>query len=168
MDTWERRPASRVIRVFVSSTFSDFKAERNALQRLVFPRLHGWCEQRGWRFQAIDLRWGVSTDAAMAHGAMRICRAEIERCQRVTPRPNFIVLLGDRYGWRPLPDEIAASEFDRVLSRLAAPERALAAEWYRLDGNAVPLDPGRSRGRGRVHPSTSSRPVRRRGLDAGR
>ena len=141
MDTWERRQASRVIRVFISSTFSDFKAERNALQRLVFPRLHGWCEQRGWRFQAIDLRWGVSTDAAMAHGAMRICRAEIERCQRVTPRPNFIVLLGDRYGWRPLPDEIAASEFDRVLSRLAAPERALAAEWYRLDGNAVPLDP---------------------------
>jgi len=32
---------------------------------------------------------------------MRICRAEIARCQVVTPRPNFVVLLRDRHGWRP-------------------------------------------------------------------
>jgi len=31
--------ASRTFRVFVSSTFSDLKAERNALQERVFPRL---------------------------------------------------------------------------------------------------------------------------------
>ena len=31
--------ASRTFRVFVSPTFSDLKAERNALQERVFPRL---------------------------------------------------------------------------------------------------------------------------------
>jgi hypothetical protein len=30
---------SRVFRIFVSSTFSDLKAERDALQQYVFPRL---------------------------------------------------------------------------------------------------------------------------------
>ena len=31
--------SSRTFRIFVSSTFSDLKAERNALQEKVFPRL---------------------------------------------------------------------------------------------------------------------------------
>jgi hypothetical protein len=51
---------SRTFRIFVSSTFSDLKEERNALQKYVFPRLRELCMQHGCRFQAIDLRWGVS------------------------------------------------------------------------------------------------------------
>jgi NACHT domain- and WD repeat-containing protein len=47
----------------VSSTFSDLKAERDALQRDVFPRLRELCQKHGCRFQAIDLRWGVSEEA---------------------------------------------------------------------------------------------------------
>ena len=34
-----------VIRIFVSSTFSDLKHERNALQAQVFPRLELLCAQ---------------------------------------------------------------------------------------------------------------------------
>jgi hypothetical protein len=95
--------ASRTFRIFVSSTFSDLKEERNALQKNVFPRLRELCARHGCRFQAIDLRWGIREEAALDQQTMRICLEEIARCQRVTPRPNFIVLLGDRYGWRPLP-----------------------------------------------------------------
>ena len=43
-------------RVFVSSTFSDLVVERNSLQEKVFPRLREYCQQRGARFQAIDLQ----------------------------------------------------------------------------------------------------------------
>jgi hypothetical protein len=42
--------ASRTFRIFVSSTFSDMKAERNALQEHVFPRLRELCMQHGTRF----------------------------------------------------------------------------------------------------------------------
>src|SRR6266508_2040440 len=94
---------NRTFRIFVSSTFSDLKEERNALQREVFPKLRELCLQHGCRFQAIDLRWGVSEEAGRDQRTMQICIDEIARCQRTTPRPNFIVLLGERYGWRPLP-----------------------------------------------------------------
>jgi myo-inositol catabolism protein IolC len=91
-------------RVFVSSTFQDFRAERDALQAKVWPRLRELCFRHGARFQAIDLRWGVSQEASQAQQIMQICLNEIRRCQEVTPRPNFVVLLGDRYGWRPVRD----------------------------------------------------------------
>jgi hypothetical protein len=70
-----RRP---VIRVFVSSTFlTDLKHERDALQRDVIPKLEQHSAIRGFQFQAIDLRWGVSTEASLDHRTMRICFEEL-------------------------------------------------------------------------------------------
>ena len=130
---------SKTFRIFVSSTFSDLKAERDALQRYVFPRLRELCAKSGARFQAIDLRWGVSEEAGLDQRTMPICQGEIERCQKVTPRPNFVVLLGDRYGWRPLPPEIPAAEFAAIEAKVtAADDKALLKTWYRLDENAAP------------------------------
>src|SRR5579883_3300122 len=111
--------AARLFRVFVSSTFNDFNLERNALQAEVFPRLQEFCRQHGGRFQAVDLRWGVSEEAGRDQQTLDVCLQEIQRCQRTTPRPNFIALLGSRYGWRPLPPRIAADEFQSLLVSLA-------------------------------------------------
>jgi len=152
--------SSRTFRIFISSTFSDLKEERNALQERVFPRLRALAQAAGCRFQAIDLRWGVSEEAALDQQTMRICLGEIERCQKVALKPNFLILMGDRYGWRPLPSEIPAAEWERLLPFLSPAERRLAlwqegepaAEmaawnggevqgrcgWYRLDRNACP------------------------------
>ena len=60
-----------------------------------------FCRARGANFQAIDLRWGVSEQASRDQQAINICLTEIARCRQTSPRPNFIVLLGDRYGWVP-------------------------------------------------------------------
>lgn len=65
--------ASRTIRLFVSSTFSDLKAERDALEARVFPRLRQFCLSKGLRFQAIDLRWGVSDETGRDNKTTRIC-----------------------------------------------------------------------------------------------
>lgn len=129
---------TRTFRVFVSSTFSDLKAERNAMQTRVFPALRRLCEQHGARFQPIDLRWGVSEEAALDQQAMKICLSEIRRCQAVSPRPNFIILLGNRYGWRPLPAEIPVEEYKRLESILPGAARQLVEYWYPLDVNALP------------------------------
>ena len=129
----------RTFRIFVCSTFDDLKAERNALQKHVFSRLQQLCAGYGSRFQAIDLRWGVNEEASLDQRTMKICLEEIRRCQKVTPRPNFVVLLGDRYGWRPLPEEISADEFENLKMRIADhKDQQLLAQWYHRDDNAVP------------------------------
>ena len=60
-----------VIRVFVSSTFSDLVAELNALQEQVFPWLREFCLKRGARFQAIDLRFRIREGYARQGGIAR-------------------------------------------------------------------------------------------------
>ncbi|MEN6553436.1 MAG: AAA family ATPase, partial [Methanobacterium sp.] len=129
------------------------KEERNALQKEVFPKLRKLCVEHGFRFQAIDLRWGVSEEAGLDQQTMKICLEEIERSQKVSPKPNFIVLLGDRYGWRPLPYEIPADEFEEI-KKVVSPfdkdfllwegdvleddQLKKREGWYCRDENAVP------------------------------
>ncbi|MFM8534699.1 MAG: DUF4062 domain-containing protein [Acidimicrobiia bacterium] len=98
--------SARTFRLFVSSTFSDFIAEREALQQEVFPALEKYCALQGARFQALDLRWGITEQAQREHDTMRIYLEEVRRCKQLSPRPNFAVLLWERYGWEPLPARI--------------------------------------------------------------
>jgi len=52
------------------------------------------------------------------------------------------VLLGQRYGWRPLPSEIDQSELDLMQEHIKTEDRKLVFHenggWYRLDENNVP------------------------------
>lgn len=105
---------NNTFRLFVSSTFSDFIAERDALQTRVFKRLEKYCAERGARFQAVDLRWGITEDIQRQHDTLRICLEEIRRCQVLSPRPNFVALLGDRYGWEPVPARIPLDHWNQL------------------------------------------------------
>ncbi len=125
----------RTFRLFVSSTFTDLQEERNALHQHVFPQLRRLCVEHGARFQIIDLRWGVSTEAGLDQKTMPLCLGEIERCQQ-TSKPNFLVLLGDRYGWRPLPATIPGDELEQIRSCVPDEEVGLLDEWYLPDDNA--------------------------------
>src|SRR5688572_18108750 len=128
----------RTFRIFVSSTFNDLREERNALQRHVFPRLKQLCAASGTRFQAIDLRWGVPEEAGRDQRTMQICLDEVERCRVASPRPNFVVLLGNRYGWQPLPASIPAREFDALKTHVPEGDRGELERAYARDDNAVP------------------------------
>ncbi|MCL2116038.1 MAG: DUF4062 domain-containing protein [Methanobrevibacter sp.] len=129
---------NKIFRVFVSSTFNDFKEERDALQKKVFSELKEFCKEKGHDFQAVDLRWGVSEEAAINQQAMKICLEEIERSQKISPKPNFIVLLGNRYGWIPIPSQIPEVEFNKIKTQVNKKEKTLLKEWFKLDENTVP------------------------------
>ena len=129
---------TKTFRVFVSSTFSDMREERRILQEKVFPDLQRYCESRGAKFQAIDLRWGVSEESRLDNKTMDICLGEIRRCLKVSPRPNFLILLGDRYGWQPPPARIPQEEMGVILNSLTAGEKDKLLRWYRKDENAIP------------------------------
>jgi WD40 repeat protein len=128
----------RLFRVFISSTFSDFRVEREALQDVTFPRIRAHCESRGAHFQPVDLRWGISEEAGRRRDTMRICLDEVARSRRLSPRPNFLVLLGDRYGWRPLPSVVPLREAEVLFPLLDEEERRIALDAYRQDENPKP------------------------------
>ncbi len=129
---------ARKFRVFLSSTFSDFTGERNALHRFVFPRLRDLALRHDARFQAIDLRWGVRDEAALDQRTMPICLSQIERCRQSTPRPNFVALVGDRLGWRPVPYALRAEDYHALRERAPPAILSLLEAWYQRDDNAVP------------------------------
>jgi nephrocystin-3 len=89
---------NRVAGVFISSTFLDMQAEGDVLVKQVFPELKKRCRERFVEFVEVDLRWGVTEEQAKRGEVLPICLAQINRC-----RPYFIGLLGERYGWHPLP-----------------------------------------------------------------
>jgi len=57
----------RAIRVFVSSTFRDFTAERALLARFGFPRLRRLCEERAMVFTDVDFCWGITDELVGRH-----------------------------------------------------------------------------------------------------
>ncbi|GAA4081999.1 tetratricopeptide repeat protein [Zhongshania borealis] len=89
----------REIRVFLSSTFKDMNKERNYLVKHVFPEVRQKCAERGVGFTEIDLRWGITEEAAKSGETTAICLREIDRCRDFPP--FFIGFLGERYGWIP-------------------------------------------------------------------
>lgn len=100
-------PATREIRVFLSSPFKDMEAERNYLLTHVFPEFRKLCLERLVTFTEIDLRWGVTEEQAKNGHTVEICLAGIDHCRDIKPPPFFIGFLGERYGWVPRPEELA-------------------------------------------------------------
>jgi hypothetical protein len=98
-----KQQEERVVRAFISSTFSDMHAERDHLVAVVFPELRERVERLGLEFFDVDLRWGVprvDVDGERAN-SWKYCKQWIERVE-----PFFICLLGERYGYIPPPDDL--------------------------------------------------------------
>lgn len=132
-----------VVRIFISSTFSDMRAERNILSREVFPKLKELCLSKDLDFQVVDMRWGVTEDSQNDHSVERICLQEVENCQQMSLGPNFVAIIGDRYGFRPVPIEISEKVFETLkefAQRITTKPHAikLMETWYKLDENCLP------------------------------
>ena len=129
---------AKTFRIFLSSTFGDFQAEREALKAKVWSKLEDRCRFHGAAFEVVDLRWGVSEADGLSHDTLRICLDEVAACRLLSPRPNFMMLIGDRYGWRPLPADIPADEFETLLAVVSnEDDRKLMQDWYHRDDNLV-------------------------------
>ncbi len=124
----------KTIRLFISSTFRDMNAERDWLNRVVFPELRSRCRRRGAEFVGVDLRWGVTEEEARQRGALTVCLDEIGRCDL------FLGLVGERYGWVPPPEEVPAELFAAVRDggQASDEEIALMDACYQWDRTTVP------------------------------
>lgn len=128
----------KTFRLFISSTFNDFRREREVLQTKVYPLIKEYASSKGYTFQPIDLRWGVSHEAQLDQKTLELCLSEVRTC-KTHLHPNFLIMIGDRYGWVPLPYTIEQSEFETLLPLInKAEDKKLLEEWYKLDLNQLP------------------------------
>jgi WD40 repeat protein len=129
---------AKAFRLFVSSTFQDFGEERRLLQDEVIPALAAHCAKAGFGFRAVDMRWGVNDDAQLNQRTVEICLGEVIEAKGY-PAPNLLILIGDRYGWVPLPFAIARDEFEALRDWLIAQGKSEAVadlnRVYALDEN---------------------------------
>lgn len=126
----------RYIRFFISSTFEDMTVERNLLQE-VMSELEKKYRPDGWQIESVDLRWGITNEAGVDNRTMQICMNELSRCQNLSPKPNFIILAGQRRGWVPLPERMSAKEMDALMRKADNKKRALLGNWYKKDTNCI-------------------------------
>ncbi|GFR74146.1 NACHT and WD repeat domain-containing protein 1 [Elysia marginata] len=130
-----------MVRIFLSSTFSDMRAERNTLATRAYPKLRDFCAQMGLSFQVVDLRWGVTAEATNNHLTTKICLLELENCKKISLGPSCIALIGNRYGYRPLPHQVPVEEFEILegeAQALGLQGLDVLRDWYKKDDNSIP------------------------------
>ncbi|EDQ86656.1 uncharacterized protein MONBRDRAFT_33730 [Monosiga brevicollis MX1] len=127
-----------LVRVFLSSTFTDTVEERNTILAQAVPELKAFARTKGIEFAVATMRWGVTKAHAANHEHALLCLAEVDRCLQESEGYAFVSLLAEKYGFRPFPSVIAKSEFDIILSHLDGKTLELAQNWFEIDDNAVP------------------------------
>lgn len=125
-------------KIFISSTFRDMQAERDAIHTVVVPQLRAMAQKYGEDVEVCDLRWGVNTgdldSEAGSKKVLSVCLDEIDKC-----RPFMMVMLGERYGWIPESEllEGAANRKNYTLKELEKSVTALEIEYGALSDPEV-------------------------------
>ncbi|RUS83651.1 hypothetical protein EGW08_008619 [Elysia chlorotica] len=92
--------------------------EREELTRKYFPQFQHACNIRGIQFVPVDMRWGITTEAADNAQVVNICLREIDRSD------IFIGFFGQRYGWHGETDELLQRNIDNAVGRYAFLDQA--------------------------------------------
>ncbi|KAK3780654.1 hypothetical protein RRG08_028102 [Elysia crispata] len=108
----------KTLRVFFSSPFGGMEEEREELTRKYFPQFQHACNIRGIQFVPVDMRWGITSEAADNAQVVNICLREIDRSD------IFIGFFGQRYGWHGETDELLQQNIDNAVGRYAFLDKA--------------------------------------------
>ncbi|PIK50405.1 putative NACHT and WD repeat domain-containing protein 2 [Apostichopus japonicus] len=136
---------SKEVWIFISSTFTDTILERDTLMEDVYPYIRAYARKLGLDFNAVDFRWGIRKSLCNEHKAAEICLTEVARCRETSCGPSFVAILGQKYGFRPIPPVIKQGEFEKIaayIQRMAENDPKddealqLINKWYKLDQNA--------------------------------
>ncbi|CAF0736436.1 unnamed protein product [Rotaria sordida] len=111
-DHGNQKTPNKIVRIFVSSTFTDFFNEREVLIKKVFPALRDEMEPAGIQIIDCDLRWGVPKDSTTEQTILT-CLEELDRCFEDNGQPFFIGLVSDKYGWVPKLNELPKNIIER-------------------------------------------------------
>ena len=130
---------SRIIRLFISSTFKDMSDERDKIMHVISPKLEKYCSSKGYILQIVDMRWGIFQSASNDQLTTDICLDEIRLAKELSNGPFFIAILSHRYGSRFSPRSISDTEFNLLLQHCDEHGRNVLLSWYDIDQNNIPI-----------------------------
>ena len=125
---------SRVVKVFLASTFSDTVLEWNLFHQDVVPYLKLCARNRGIDLVFVDIRFGNRDEDALRE---EIVIAELERCKMESCGMFFILLTGNKYGFRRAPAQIPKTEFESLIDKMSSDECDYIKTVYALDENQL-------------------------------
>jgi hypothetical protein len=83
--------------VFISSTLSDTKIEREILMYEILPQLRGRTRLQGINVTFVDLGWGIPGDElAKEQRTWEECSRELERCRQLSSSLFFLSLQSEK------------------------------------------------------------------------
>jgi len=135
-----KSPSKRVVRVFISSTFTDTVFERNYVLEDVIPYLKDAGRERGFDIIFSEMRFGIRDDASEDNKTSELCMEELENCEKQSAGVFYVLISTDKYGFRPLPRRIPQNEMEDLRSHMNTVEKALVDKFYSLDTNARDKD----------------------------
>uniref|UniRef100_A0A8C4XB11 NACHT and WD repeat domain containing 1 n=1 Tax=Erpetoichthys calabaricus TaxID=27687 RepID=A0A8C4XB11_ERPCA len=98
------------------------------------------CPKCSSREGNLKKRWGVRDAIIVDHKTTELCLREIKSCQKLSVGPTFTALIGNRYGYRPIPRVIEEKEFEMLLGKLHsdADSIKILTKWFWKDENSDP------------------------------
>ena len=89
--------------IFVSSTFTDTKYERDWMMEEILPPLQEKARAKGILLTLCDMRFGVKDESTDTHDTWYVCADQLKYCHDQSDGLFFLSLQADKYGYRPLP-----------------------------------------------------------------
>ena len=86
----------------------------------------------------MDMRWGVRDEATDDHQTTNISLEELENCKNVSVGPSFFFLMGQKYGYRPLPTTVPGDQFECLVqvrvehSQWSRSLQILSSDWLSI------------------------------------
>jgi hypothetical protein len=104
------------------------------------PFLKEAARNRGLDIVFSEMRFGIRDTASSANLTSEICMRELKRCLGESSGISYLLIAGDKYGFRPPPRTILKDEFEDLCSRLPEATALLVKSYYNLDSNALSSD----------------------------
>jgi WD40 repeat protein len=130
----------RCIRFFLSSTFTDTLFERTFILKDVMPYVRKYASSRGIQVVLSEMRFGIGSEFSDSHQTSRICMDELENCKTVSAGLCYILIAGDKYGFRPFPSKITQEEFENLVAQMPKDTSATVQSCFSLDKSSLDIN----------------------------
>jgi hypothetical protein len=134
---FERDSKQRVIRVFLSSTFTDTVHERAVLLRCVHPVVQYYARKLNFEVVLSEMRFGIRQALSDDNKTSEVCMAELERCAEESASMSYMLFVRNKYGFRPPPRRVPRVDMQAMLALMPPGDKHLVQDFYELDENEL-------------------------------